>query len=150
MPGMALNVAYFRTWYHNFSVTTNRALTAANFDSFCVTVPTDAALGETSGKQICGLYDVKVANFGTVDSLVTQADNFGKQTEVYNGVDIGINSRFGQGGVLQGGVSFGRTVTDNCDVRNGNPQIGNNPYIQGGSGDDSAVTDPNQKQFKMR
>ena len=150
MPGMALNVGYFRTWYQKFQATTNRALTAGNFDSFCVTVPTDAALGETSGKQICGLFDVKPANFGTVDTLITQSSNFGEESEVYDGMDIGINSRFGRGGILQGGVSIGRTVTDNCDVLDGNPQIANNPYIVGGDGTEFCrAVNTNQKQFKM-
>lgn len=150
MPGMALNVGYFRTWYQKFQATTNRALTAGNFDSFCVTVPTDAALGETSGKQICGLFDVKPANFGTVDTLITQSSNFGEESEVYDGMDIGINSRFGRGGILQGGVSIGRTVTDNCDVLDGNPQIANNPYIVGGDRTEFCrAVNTNQKQFKM-
>jgi hypothetical protein len=47
---------------------------------------------------------------------VTLASHFGKQSEVYNGFDVGINARFGRGGVLAGGVSSGATVTDNCFV----------------------------------
>ena len=121
--GMALNAGYFRTWYGNFAVQTNRALTPADFDSFCITAPVDDRLGETSGQQICGFSDVKPAKFGVVDNLITQAKNFGEQSEVFNGVDIGINARFGQGGSLQGGTSWGRTVADNFATVRGNPQI---------------------------
>jgi hypothetical protein len=131
LPGVALNVGYFRTWHGNFQVTANTALTAADFDSFCVTVPTDARLGDTSGKQICGLFDEKPAKFGLTNDVITQAANFGEQTEVFDGVDIGMNARLGRGAVVQGGASFGRTVTDDCDVQAGNPQISNNPYIVG-------------------
>jgi hypothetical protein len=68
------------------------------------------------GNQICGLYDVKPALFGRVDNLVTQASNYGGQTQVYNGIDLTLNGRFGQGGQFSGGLSMGRTVTDNCYV----------------------------------
>src|SRR4029077_18493549 len=43
--------------------------------------------------------------------------------EHFNGVDIGVNQRFGHGGLLQGGISTGQTVTDQCGVVVGNPQI---------------------------
>ena len=155
VPGMALNVGYYRTWYSNMSVSTNAALTAADFDSYCVTAPTDTRLGSASGQRICGLVDVKPAKFGQVSDLITQSSNFGKQNEIYNGVDIGVNSRFGQGGILQGGVSFGRTVTNNCDVVQNNPQIALlAPAVvgagEGGRADDAfcKVSNGNQTQFK--
>ncbi|MEQ1897565.1 MAG: carboxypeptidase regulatory-like domain-containing protein [Vicinamibacterales bacterium] len=113
-PGFALNAGYYRTWFGNFTVTDNRSVTSADFDQFCVTAPTDARLGDVSGKQLCGLYDVKPASFGRVDNFITSSEPFGKRSEVYNGFDVAINARFGSGGILQGGVSSGQTVTDNC------------------------------------
>jgi hypothetical protein len=150
MSGIALNVGYFRTWYGNLSVTTNAALTAANFDTFCVTAPTNERLGATSGQQICGLYDEKVADFGRTNSVVTQSSNFGDQTEVFDGVDIGVIGRYGRGGIIQGGVSVGRTVTDNCDVLANNPQIADRPYILGGDVDGFChQVNTNQTQVKF-
>ena len=74
---MALNLGYFRTWYGNFLVTDNLAITPADYDPFCVTAPTDSRLpGDVSGKQICGLYDIKPAKFGQVNNLVTQSAAF--------------------------------------------------------------------------
>ncbi len=121
-PGLAVNIGYFRTWYGNFTVTDNLAVTPADFDPYCITAPTDARLGAASGQQICGLYDIKLAKFGQVDNLVTKASNFGKQTEVYNGVDIGVSTRFGGGKLLSGGIGFGQTTTDNCDMIVDSPQ----------------------------
>ncbi len=120
--GMALNVGYFRTWYAGFVATDNRAVTAASFDSYCVTAPTDSRLPGGGGNQICGFYDVTPTLFGQVSNLVTQASNYGEQTEVFNGVDITLNTRFGQGGQFSGGLSVGRTVTDNCYTM-GNAQL---------------------------
>jgi len=111
----ALNVGYYRTWYGNFLVTDNRLVTPADYDEFCITAPTDSRLpASVSGQRICGLYDIKLEKFGQVDNVITQASRFGKRSEVFNGIDVTIDSRFGSGGVLQGGVSFGRTVEDAC------------------------------------
>ncbi len=115
-PGLGVNVGYFRTWYGNFIVTDNLAVTPADYDPFCITAPTDNRLGSVSGKEICGLYDIKPAKFGIVDNLITQQSHYGKRSEVYNGVDVNINARFLKGGQIAGGFSVGRTTTDNCSV----------------------------------
>ena len=86
--GSGVNVGYFRTWYGNFTVTDNQAVGPADYDPYCVTAPVDARLPGGGGNQICGLYDVKPDAVRPVDNLVTQAANYGKQTEVYNGVDL--------------------------------------------------------------
>ena len=114
-PGMALNVGYFRTWYRNFLVTDNVATTAADYDPFCITLPADSRL-PNGGQQLCGFYDVKPALFGVTDNLRTQASNYGKRTEVYNGVDVTLTTRFARRGQFSGGLSVGRTVTDACDL----------------------------------
>jgi hypothetical protein len=114
-PGTAVDVAYFRTWYGNFRVTDNLAVTPAHYDPYCITVPSDSRL-PGSGEQACGFYDIAPTMFGRVDNLVTFASAFGRQTEVYNGVVASVRMRFSQGGVISGGLSIGRTVTDNCFV----------------------------------
>ena len=114
-PGVGLNVGYFRTWYGGFLATDNLVVTPADFDQFCITAPVDSRL-PNSGQQLCGLYDLKPAKFGQVDNLVTQASRYGKQSQVYNGIDVTISARFGKGGQVSGGASVGRTVTDNCFV----------------------------------
>lgn len=111
--GMALNLGYFHTSYGKFTVVDNTLVTPADFDPFCVTAPVDSRL-PTSGQQLCGLYDVKPTKFGQVSNVVTLIDKFGKRTEVFDGVDVGINARFGRGGLVNGGVSTGRTTIDNC------------------------------------
>jgi hypothetical protein len=111
--GIGVNVGYFRTWYGGFLTTDNQFVAPANFDSFCITVPTDNRL-PNSGERLCGLYDVRPAVFGLVDNLVTQASHYGNPTQVFNGVDMTVNARFAERGLLSGGVSVGRTVTDNC------------------------------------
>ena len=120
-PGVALNVGYFRTWYGGFLATDNQLVAPADFDPFCLTVPNDRRL-PNSGQQLCGLFDVSPSGFGLVDNLVTQASGFGKQTQVFNGVDMTVSARFAGSGQLSGGLSIGRTVTDNC-YQNDDPSL---------------------------
>jgi hypothetical protein len=119
-PGVALNVGYFRTWYGNFGLTggvsaftKNELVTAADFNSYCITTPNDARLPGGGNQQICGYYDVTRAKFGQVRNLVTAADSVGEQEERYDGVDASVTARVGKG-VLTGGVSLGKQTTDNC------------------------------------
>ena len=114
-PGLGVNLGYFRTWYGGFQVTDNLRLTPADYDPFCITAPTDSRL-PNSGQQVCGLYDIKPSLFGQVSNLVTKSSHYGDQTEVFSGVDATMTMRFGRGGMLQGGVSSGRTTTNNCFV----------------------------------
>jgi len=112
-PGIGLNVGYFRTWYGGFLATDNQLVGSGNYDPFCITVPDDSRLPNRN-QQLCGLYDVRPAAFGLVDKLVTLASHYGAQTQVFNGVDVTVNARVAGRGQLSGGVSIGRTVTDNC------------------------------------
>lgn len=120
--GMAFTVGYFHTSWGNFPAQQNAAVTASDFTQYCVAAPSDSRLPNGGGYPVCGLFDVNPNRFGVLDNVITRASNFGKTTESFNGVDVGLNARFGKGGVLTGGISTGRTVRDTCD-QNDMPQI---------------------------
>jgi hypothetical protein len=128
--GWGVEVAYNRTWYGNFLATDNTLVTEANFDQYCVAAPVDPRLPQGGGYQICGLYDVRPANFGQVSNLVTVAENYGNPSQVYNGVRVTSNARFTNGALLTAGVSVGRTVTDNC-FQNGLPDVTSQTFVAG-------------------
>jgi hypothetical protein len=113
---MSVDVGYYRRWYGNFTTTDNLAVGAGDYDEFCVVTPTDPRLPGGGGRQECGLFDVSVAKFGQIDNVITLADTFGGQSEVYDGVDVTLSARFGAGGQLSGGLSTGRTATNRCFV----------------------------------
>lgn len=121
-PGLGLSVSYFRTWYSNFTVSQNTLVAPESFSSYCLTAPVDSRLPGGGGNQICGLYDVNPGLFGRVRNLVTPGEPFGEQVEKFDGVDVGLSWRFGRGGLLNGGVSLGRKVTDSC-YANDRPDI---------------------------
>jgi len=58
-----------------------------------------------------------------VDNYYTFASNYGNQMEHWNGIDATVNARLPRGIRLQGGVSTGRTSTDNCDILAALPEI---------------------------
>ena len=50
------------------------------------------------------------------NNYFTLARNYGKQIEHWNGMDLTLNARIRAGMTVQGGISTGRRVTDNCDI----------------------------------
>jgi hypothetical protein len=122
MPNVGLTVGYFRTWYGNFRVTANQALTPADFDTYCITAPADSRFAINSGSQICGLFDVKPAMFGQSRQVVQLASEYGDYSEVYHGIDLIVNARL-EKLYLTGGMNTGRTEVDHCGVVTGNPQV---------------------------
>ncbi len=113
---LSLQAGYYRRIFGNFIVTDNLLTSPSDYDPFCITVPSDARLPGGGGGQMCGLYDLNPTKLGQVDTIQTSSSNYGKQLEHYNGVDVTVNGRLPRGGLLQGGFSMGRTMTDYCDV----------------------------------
>jgi len=98
-------------------------VTPADYDPYCITAPVDARLPGGGGYQVCGLFDVKPAMFGKIDNMVVDQHQFGDRTNVYNGLEFSMNSRFGRGIVLAGGVGMGRTDVNNCAAADVVPQF---------------------------
>ncbi|MGE0360032.1 MAG: carboxypeptidase regulatory-like domain-containing protein [Vicinamibacterales bacterium] len=109
-PGTSVSAGYFRTWYGNFTVTDNLAVTPDDYQPYCFTAPADDRL-EASGSQICGLYDIVTTKFGQVNNLVTFASNYGKQSEIYNGFDLNLNTRLPKGAFVTAGMSIGNSIS---------------------------------------
>lgn len=114
--GLSLNVGYFRRWYGNFTATDNLAVTPADHTGYCVTAPTDTRLPGGGGYQVCDLYDVNPNKFGLVNNQVNAQENYGPRIEDWNGVDVTLNARLAGGATVNGGLSTGRTHTDNCAI----------------------------------
>jgi hypothetical protein len=113
-PGLSVQGTYFRRWYGNFSATQNTSTAATDYSPYCVPAPANSALPGGGGNQICGFYDVNPNKFGQVTNLISQAGDFGKQEDVYDGLDFTTNVRLPRGITLQGGLNTGRERTNNC------------------------------------
>jgi len=122
-PRVGLNVAYYRRWFGNFEVTDNTLVGPQDYSPFCVTAPSDVRLPDSGGYSICGFKDLNPDKRGLNNALITTSSKFGKQIEHWNGVDVTLDARLAKAR-LQGGVSTGKTVTDNCEILDQLPEIG--------------------------
>jgi hypothetical protein len=118
-PGVGLTVGYYRTDWKNKQATINAAVTPADYTSYCITAPSDARLGSFSATRICGLYDQNPGpRLGLIDAQRVRVEDISGRTgdpkDVFNGVDVGVNARFGSGGLVAGGVTVGRSTFDFC------------------------------------
>src|SRR5205085_7666475 len=70
--------------------------------------------GEGKGPNLSNRHPPK---FGIAsDNFVNLDRKYGRQLQHWNGVDLSLNARPRNGLLIQGGVSTGRTSTDNCAV----------------------------------
>ena len=117
LPQVSVDLGYFRRWFGNLRTTDDRALSPADFDTFSIPAPSDPRLPDGGGYTVGGLRDLKITSFGRPsDNYVTFADEYGRQIQHWNGIDLTVNARVRGGVMLQGGMSTGRTSTDNCEI----------------------------------
>ena len=137
-----VDVGYYRRWYGNFLATDNRALLPADFTAFSVTAPIDSRLPDGGGYPVTGLYNITQAGFmRPPDNYLRFAKEYGEQIENWQGIDVGMNTRF-HGVVLQGGISTGSRLTDSCEIRAALPETTPlAPYCR--------VEEPYLTQFKL-
>ena len=119
-PRVSVSVGYFRRINGNFQVTDNEALAASDFTQYAVTAPTDSRL-PNSGQQVNGFFDPN--SNPPARNVVKNADTFGKQQLHWNGVDLTVDARLRNGLFMQGGVSTGKTVFDNCEIAAQAPEV---------------------------
>jgi len=131
MPGMALDVGYFRRAWAHFRVTDNLLASPQDFTRFDIVAPSNPNLPGGGGYTVHGFYDVVPGKFGQVRNLNALSDDYGDQFENFNGVDITVNSRLKNGVTLQAGLSTGKTMEDNCDIVEKLPEMNNFPVAVG-------------------
>ena len=95
--------------------------TAADYRQYSIVVPTDPRL-PNSAETMRGLFDITPALVSANRNVVTFAKNFGNQYAHFDGIDVTIDARMRQV-VLQGGVSVGQNMTDNCDLADQIPEM---------------------------
>jgi hypothetical protein len=125
LPRVAVDVGYFRRAWAHFQVTDNILVGPEDFTSFNIVAPSDPKLPNGGGYPLTGFYDVVPGKFGQVRNLNTLSDKYGSQFENWNGVDVVVDARLGNGITLQGGVSSGKTMEDNCEIIAKLPEINN-------------------------
>jgi hypothetical protein len=135
LPRVSVDVSYSRRWWGNFFVTHNRALGPQDYDEVTLTAPSDPRLPGGGGFPVSFLVRNNNSVLGVSDPYYTTTKDFGDETHYWQGVEISVNARLGNGLLVQGGTSTGRGVNDTCDVligRYGRPMApGGNGVVNG-------------------
>jgi hypothetical protein len=135
--GISVTFGYYRRNFSNFTVTDNTLVAPSDYNTYCVTAPTDSRLPGGGGNQLCGYADVVPALFGRNQSIVRSSSHYGDQVQTYDGFDLTESIRLRNGATIQGGLNWGRTKTNNCYVVD-------SPATQANKADFCDVTPPMQ------
>ena len=146
LPRVSVDLSYFRRTYGNFQMTKSKAVTAADFDTFTFTVPTDSRL-PNSGATLTAVDLRFPLAFVPPDYFVSLADDQGvKITDHWDGFDLTVNARPRNGLTLQGGLSVGREALDECDLMHKFPE-NTLRFLPGPSAGDHAGASPSILPF---
>jgi hypothetical protein len=124
LPRMSVDIGYFRRWFGNFSVVDNRALEPCG--RLRDVQRRGAGRRAPAGRRRLHdqqSYNINANKAGQIDNYFTLASDYGNQIQRWNGMDLTLNARPGRGVLLQGGLSSGRQITDNCEILAKVPEV---------------------------
>jgi hypothetical protein len=127
---MSVSAAYYHRTFANIRWTNNVLVTHADYT--LVVIPDPRGNG-----QSITIYNLAPAKNGLTKNVDFNSD---ENQMVYNGFDVAVTGRFGQGGTLIGGMSSGLTRNKTCQVADPN----NLRYC-----DQGALEIPFDKNFKV-
>lgn len=111
---VAVTAGYHRRTYANLAITDNLNLSPSDWTPFTITAPADPRLPGGGGYPVT-MYSLNPAKVGTPsDNLRTYSE---LNSRLYNGYDVLLTARLGDGGVLLGGVTFDDLALSTCDQR---------------------------------
>ena len=116
---ISVNGGYYRRTFGNQTITDDLRFDASSYDSVCITAPRDPDLPGGGGYQVCGIPDLRQSVFALglpSNSLIRFSDDFGGETNLYQGFDINLESRFANGAFLRGGIAATSRTFDQCNL----------------------------------
>ena len=116
---MSVNGGFFRRTFGNQTFTDDLRYDASSYDSFCLRAPVDPDLPGGGGYDVCGVMDLKPSVFALglpANNLIRFSEDFGGETNRYQGYEINLDARFRNGSFLRGGVAGISRLFDNCNL----------------------------------
>jgi len=116
---ISVNGGYYRRSFGNATFTDDLRYDENSYDSFCIAAPSDPDLPGGGNYQVCGVRDLKPAVFAQnlpANSQIRFADDLGGVTNMYQGFDVNLESRFRNGAFLRGGIQATARTFDNCNL----------------------------------
>ncbi len=105
---VSVNGGYYRREFGNQTFTDDLRYDANSYNYFCMNAPADPDLPGGGGYQVCGIPDLKPEVFALnqpANSLIRFSDDFGGETNMYQGFDVNLEGRFRNGAFLKGGIA---------------------------------------------
>jgi hypothetical protein len=121
VPRMSVEVQYARRWYGNIRLMDDLSAGPSDYTPVKINVPSDSRLPNGGGNQLTVMSlspTVAASRY-----FVTLSNNYGKQTEHFDGVNVTVNARLQNGLLIQGGLGTGRQITNDCDVVDKLPEM---------------------------
>lgn len=110
-PGLGLAANFFRREFHDIAYTNSLSVPTSAYTAF--QIPDPRANGESMA-----VFNVSTAALAApINELDINSPN---NTTTYNGFDVTANARFGNGVIVTGGTSTGKTISIACDVADPN------------------------------
>jgi hypothetical protein len=116
---MSINGGYYRRTFGNQTFTDDLRYDASSYDSFCLRAPVDPNLPGGGGYQVCGVHDLKPSVFALglpANNLIRFSDDFGGETNLYQGYDVNLEARFRNGAFVKAGIAATARTFDNCNL----------------------------------
>lgn len=116
---ISVNGGYYRRTFGNATFTDDLRYDENSYDTFCITAPSDPDLPGGGNYQVCGVKDLKPAVFAQnlpANSLIRFSEDFGGETNLYQGYDVNLEARFRNGAFLKGGIAATARTFDNCNL----------------------------------
>jgi len=116
---ISANGGYYRRTFGNPTFTDDLRYDENSYDTFCITTPSDPDLPSGGNYQVCGVKDLKPAVFAQglpANSLIRFSEDFGGETNLYQGFDANLDARFRNGAFLKAGIAATSRTYDNCNL----------------------------------
>ena len=116
---ISVNGGYYRRTFGNATFTDDLRYDDSSYDSFCINAPSDPDLPGGGNYQVCGVKDLKPAVFAQnlpANSLIRFSEDFGGETNMYQGYDLNVDARFRNGAFLKAGIQATARTLDNCNL----------------------------------
>jgi hypothetical protein len=115
------NGGYFRYAFGSpFSskvrVTDNLAVTQADYQTYCITAPSNPNLPGGGGYPVCQNADVIPTKYGQVQNYITLVDPYGTFSSRNDFIGLTVDARLPKSIRINGGFDTGRSVLDRCFV----------------------------------
>ena len=142
LPGLSVSGGYYYRKYKDFRISNeNLAIQPSDYLTAQVADP------RGNGQFVDVSWFPAELN-GLSDLIIRNTDNY----RTYNGFDINLSARFGEGGLLSTGFQAGKQIKNDCDQENPNGAThGGRPFFASGGPfcDQSQFDVPFDKTFKL-